>query len=686
MIVSSGTSANATPTQYEITNICNGSGTAGPYSYSASGGTCNNGFRGTSPSGSGGIFYSFSSSVDVLVSLVGFNHLGECLQVSQPFVPYLGIVSGPGLQISGNGSPNGTVCAVQDGLTNGTTQTIEMDSITSFELVPVGGNPAAQRSGFQSMSIGDPTSGSGGGTPPPSPPTINVNGGPSDGAQYNAGSTPPALNYSCDNATSCTATDESGDSIGSGGQPPTGPGTHTITYAASGPGGNVTKTVTYTVPFPPTITINAAPSEGAVYEFKTTFPPPLSWSCANATSCTATDEHGNSLAQGAVEDGSRGNHTITFAASGPGGSTSKTVHYTVVDTIHPDVVITTPIDGKLYVQNRDNVPATFSCSDLELDTCTAVDQNGNSIAEGEQLADVYGRNFKLIVTGLDLAGNSTTKSVTYSVDAPPTAAIAVPLVNDVLFQGETLPADYSCADIDGTVTSCTGNVPVGSAIDSSTIGSHTFSVTATDNDGVSTTVSTNYKVVPVVGSCRGVAISLLGITLADANPKYTPCASDAHQVIGGTVVITPAIPLLGVAANSISIGAITGTSAFTPKVQPGETAAGAQIANVTINLLGTSINLTGITSTATAQLTRCSAPTVLSSIGYITSLTINGKAIAPPANSAHNVVVPLGIGSLILNQQVVSGSSVTEDVVHLNVLGLVDLVIGGSSAEVHCGS
>jgi hypothetical protein len=210
---------------------------------------------------------------------------------------------------------------------------------------------------------------------------------------------------------------------------------------------------------------------------------------------------------------------------------------------------------------------------------------------------------------------------------------------------------------------------------------------------VSTTVSSNYRVVPVIASCRGTAVGLtailgINLVLADANAKTSPCATDAHQVIGGTIVITPAIPLLHVLANSITIGAITGTTGFTPAVQAGQAAAGAQIANVSISLLGVNLNITGVTSTATSTLTRCSAPATLAGTSWTASITANNATIVPAHTTAKNLVVALpgGLGSLQLNQEIVSGNSITENAVHLNVAGLVDLTLGSSTASASCGA
>ncbi|HLI52240.1 MAG TPA: hypothetical protein VKU87_10605, partial [Thermomicrobiaceae bacterium] len=57
-----------------------------------------------------------------------------------------------------------------------------------------------------------------------------------------------------------------------------------------------------------------------------------------------------------------------------------------------------------------------------------------------------------------------------------------------------IKADYSCQDTVSGVASCSGTVPDGSPIDTGTLGSHSFSVTATNNAGTIASLTVHYTV------------------------------------------------------------------------------------------------------------------------------------------------------------------------------------------------
>jgi 6-phosphogluconolactonase (cycloisomerase 2 family) len=78
----------------------------------------------------------------------------------------------------------------------------------------------------------------------------------------------------------------------------------------------------------------------------------------------------------------------------------------------------------------------------------------------------------------------------------PTIDLRTPADGAQFDQGADIAADYSCADDGGSgLASCTGDVPDGAALDTSTPGSFNFIVVARDGAGNATTVTHSYSVV-----------------------------------------------------------------------------------------------------------------------------------------------------------------------------------------------
>lgn len=78
----------------------------------------------------------------------------------------------------------------------------------------------------------------------------------------------------------------------------------------------------------------------------------------------------------------------------------------------------------------------------------------------------------------------------------PTVTIATPADGATYARGQTILADYSCADEEGGsgIAACTGTVPDGAAIDTASLGAHTFTVTGIDNAGNETAETVSYTV------------------------------------------------------------------------------------------------------------------------------------------------------------------------------------------------
>jgi hypothetical protein len=77
---------------------------------------------------------------------------------------------------------------------------------------------------------------------------------------------------------------------------------------------------------------------------------------------------------------------------------------------------------------------------------------------------------------------------------PPTITINTPGSSAVYALNQAVAADYTCSDGGSGVATCAGDVNSGSNIDTSTVGTHVFTVNATDQVGNASSQSVTYTV------------------------------------------------------------------------------------------------------------------------------------------------------------------------------------------------
>lgn len=128
---------------------------------------------------------------------------------------------------------------------------------------------------------------------------------------------------------------------------------------------------------------------------------------------------------------------------------------------------------------------------------TPVDENAMSTFKLDNITS-------LALTGVGTPGGSCLANrnlafidVTYD-NALPTVTVNGPADGATYQIGDVVNADFTCAD-DLAVTSCVGDQPNGSVIDTSVAGTSTFTVVATDSSGETTSKTVTYTVAPVVG-------------------------------------------------------------------------------------------------------------------------------------------------------------------------------------------
>jgi hypothetical protein len=105
-------------------------------------------------------------------------------------------------------------------------------------------------------------------------------------------------------------------------------------------------------------------------------------------------------------------------------------------------------------------------------------------------------------TGSTAVATTTTPSVTIAYTLPdttaPTISISSPSANATYLRGATVAASYACADEAGGsgLASCHAPVASGAPIDTTTAGTHSFTVTAADSAGNTASQTVTYAVAP----------------------------------------------------------------------------------------------------------------------------------------------------------------------------------------------
>jgi hypothetical protein len=179
------------------------------------------------------------------------------------------------------------------------------------------------------------------------------------------------------------------------------------------------------------------------------------------------------------------------------------------------------LDGATGVSFGGTPAGSFTASATQI-TATAP-----SHAQGTLDVRVTGPGGMSPSTGADL----------YSYLAPgvsaPSIAIASPANGGTYQRGHFIAASYSCTAAKGTtLTSCTGPVANGAAIDATTLGSHRFTVIAQDSDGGSATLNATYTIATVLPKPKLSAPSQTTRTWREANAL--PHASAKRKAPVGT--------------------------------------------------------------------------------------------------------------------------------------------------------
>ena len=212
----------------------------------------------------------------------------------------------------------------------------------------------------------------------------------------------------------------------------------------------------------------------------------------------------------------------------------------VAQLCDPTATISSPTAGAIYTQTQ-KLLAAYSCASPTgaTPTCSGSVPSGSPI----DTSTVGPHSFTVTAT---FNATSTHQTVAYTVVAPPAATIAIPLNGAAYTQGQTLSAAYTCAASTAGVPGCAGTLPSGSPLDTATIGAHSFTVTATDANGVATAQTASYTIVApphvtIVVPANGASYALgrrLGASFGCVASAPLTIAQCTSPIANGTTIRT----------------------------------------------------------------------------------------------------------------------------------------------------
>ncbi|MGH2889624.1 MAG: hypothetical protein ACRDNJ_08345 [Solirubrobacteraceae bacterium] len=125
-----------------------------------------------------------------------------------------------------------------------------------------------------------------------------------------------------------------------------------------------------------------------------------------------------------------------------------------------------------------------------------MDSNGATAGSGQLDTSAPGPHI-YTVTVRSQDGQSRTSSISYTVAAAPSITVTAPTDGATYALGQAVDAAYACEAGTGGpgIASCNAPASSGAPIDTSSTGTHAFTITATSSDGQVTTKSIRYRVV-----------------------------------------------------------------------------------------------------------------------------------------------------------------------------------------------
>jgi hypothetical protein len=292
-------------------------------------------------------------------------------------------------------------------------------------------------------------------------------------------------------------------------------------------------------------------------------------------------------------------------------------------------------DGQLVAFDTDTGTDGAYVFDRARDTATpiSVDSNGDVQSGSIPHLSTTGAYVAFSSSSTELAPSGSPQHQNvylYTRDVtPPAITITAPSDGASYAVGQVVDANYACSDPSG-VQSCSGPVPSGAAIDTSSPGSHTFTVTATDNVGNTGSSSVTYSV--------GTAVSVGNAQIPEGN-------SGSSSLVF-PVSLDRASSLAVKVGYATSDGTATAGTDYTAKTGTLTIPAGSTSGSITVAVKGDTqvepdetltLTLSPPTPSATTYLQNATATGTIVNDDYTSNIQI-GDASAPEGNSGTTVM------------------------------------------------
>jgi hypothetical protein len=183
-----------------------------------------------------------------------------------------------------------------------------------------------------------------------------------------------------------------------------------------------------------------------------------------------------------------------------------------------------------------------------------------------------GGSYPLTITAANSVSPAATQSFTLTIQDPPSALVSSPASGQTYLQGQSVPTVFACQEGAGGpgMSSCVdsnGATGASGQLDTSQLGSNSYTVTATSSDGLSNRVSISYTVEATLPTRTTTTMTTLtpSVNPATTGAGIALTASVTPTPGGGTVTVTDSgVPISGCTTVAVDAsGSVTCHTTYT---------------------------------------------------------------------------------------------------------------------------